>query len=154
MEAVSGIADLVGPVLGALTMEVHIWIPFALATASFVLMFVPVLMLEKDAIQYVGRSESVESGSESTEAEQQSLLPEDTNESTPPVMKVLSSFNLLRSPDTIFAATLVSFFLLSFSRDSNSFLIPWASWRFDESMARVSLDLSRQRYSKVTDITI
>ncbi|KAJ8132245.1 hypothetical protein O1611_g1377 [Lasiodiplodia mahajangana] len=77
MEAVSGIADLAGPALGALTMEDHIWLPFLLATLSFTCMFVPTFMLEDEPMassRAANRNRPEFEASQSTNNEAQPLL--------------------------------------------------------------------------------
>ncbi|KAI1127256.1 major facilitator superfamily domain-containing protein [Nemania abortiva] len=128
MEAVSSIADLVGPALGAFTMENHIWLPFLLATLSFTLMFVPALLLGDDEVF------------QSTSSEAQPLL--DDNIGAPSYSRDSRRVGFIRSATAIYGISFGSFFLVSLARDSNNFLIPWISWRFHESMARAGLIFS------------
>ncbi|KAI1419203.1 major facilitator superfamily domain-containing protein [Xylaria sp. FL1777] len=139
MEAVSGIADLVGPALGALTMEDHIWLPFLLATLSFALMFVPTLLLEDEPTQHSIEINDIRYEAEDSrpgENEEQPLL---RGSGTYPHG---SERTFIRSTVFIYFVTFGSFFLVSLARDSNNFLIPWISWRFNESMARAGLIFS------------
>ncbi|TGJ85661.1 hypothetical protein E0Z10_g3128 [Xylaria hypoxylon] len=135
MEAVSGIADLVGPALGTLTMEDHIWLPFLLATLSFTLMFVPTWLLEDETMHPSMDGNDIHSElepSQPTDSEEQPLLLSlgDTNYGGD------SERTFIHSTAAIYSITFSSFFLVSLARDSNNFLIPWISWRFKESMAR------------------
>ncbi|KAI1754231.1 major facilitator superfamily domain-containing protein [Xylaria castorea] len=142
MEATSGIADLVGPVLGTLTMEHHIWLPFILATLSFTLMFVPTLLFDDETrlpsteLNYI---QSEVDASEHMDSEERPLLRGIINSSDASSSE-RSSF--VHSMVAIYCITFGSFFLVSLARDSNNFLIPWVSWRFDESMARAGLIFS------------
>ncbi|KAI0111105.1 major facilitator superfamily domain-containing protein [Nemania sp. FL0031] len=143
MEAVSGIADLVGPALGALTMEDHIWLPFLLATLSFTLMFVPTFMLSDDPMRSsraVNRISPEIEASQSIENEEQPLLSD--NISVPDYSRNPQRVIFIRSTAVIYGISFGSFFLVSLARDSNNFLIPWISWRFNESMARAGLIFS------------
>lgn len=143
MEAISGIADLIGPALGALTMEHHIWLPFLLAILSFTIMFIPTLLLE---------DETLHSSTEINGTHTESLNPRSTNTEEQPLLYEGGTSGYtdgheratpIRSTTFIYGITFISFFLVSFARDSNNFLIPWISWRFDESMARVSMVSTR-----------
>lgn len=135
MEAISGIADLIGPALGTLTMEKHIGIPFLLAIISFTLMFMPTVLLQNEPVHLSSEIDDIRSEAEVSrpaDSEEQPLLRSlsaDSNDS-----QIIS----IRSTVAIYAITFGSFFLISLARDSNNFLIPWISWRFNESMARVS----------------
>ncbi|KAI0521649.1 major facilitator superfamily domain-containing protein [Xylaria bambusicola] len=139
MEAISGIADLIGPALGTLTMENHISIPFLVATLSFALMFVPTILLQHDPLQLSIEIDDIDSEAEVSrpgDSEEQPLLRSisaDSNDSERP---------FIRSTMAIYGITFGSFFLISLARDSNNFLIPWISWRFNESMARAGLIFS------------
>ncbi|KAI0202877.1 major facilitator superfamily domain-containing protein [Astrocystis sublimbata] len=142
MEATSGIADLVGPALGALTMEQHIWMPFLLAISSFTFMLVPALLLEDEAALLhteVGHIGSEENGTERSSDEEQPLLRglnDNTNGSR------IETSSSVHATHVVYAIVFGSFFLLSMARDSNNFLIPWIAWRFDESMAEAGLIFS------------
>lgn len=139
MEATSGIADLVGPVLGTLTMEQHIWLPFLLAILSFTLMFVPTLLFDDETMLSPTELNYIPSevdASEHADGEERPLLrgiSNSTSSSSP------ERPNFVHSTAIIYGITFGSFFLVSLARDSNNFIIPWISWRFDESMARVSV---------------
>ncbi|KAF4502917.1 MFS general substrate transporter [Fusarium agapanthi] len=50
MEAISGIADLLGPIIGTMTMTIHLEIPFALALVVFSLMFFPASYLRENTV--------------------------------------------------------------------------------------------------------
>ncbi|KAI8951737.1 major facilitator superfamily domain-containing protein [Xylaria longipes] len=142
MEATSGIADLAGPALGTLTMEHHIWLPFLLATLSFTLMFVPTLLLDDETMLSSTELNYIRSGVDSSE--------HNNNEGQPLLRGISNSTdssssersNFVHSTAAIYGITFGSFFLVSLARDSNNFLIPWISWRFDESMARAGLIFS------------
>ncbi|KAK5626751.1 hypothetical protein RRF57_002467 [Xylaria bambusicola] len=139
MEAISGIADLIGPALGTLTMENHIGIPFLVATISFALMFFPTILLQHEPPHL-----SIEIDDMCSEAEVS--RPGDSEEQ--PLLRSLSASSndseraSIRSTVVIYGITFGSFFLISLARDSNTFLIPWISWRFNESMARAGLIFS------------
>ncbi|KAI0440334.1 major facilitator superfamily domain-containing protein [Xylaria telfairii] len=142
MEATSGLADLVGPVLGTLTMEQHIWLPFLLAILSFALMFVPTLLFGDETMLSPTELNHIQSEvdvSEHTDSEEQPLLRGISN-STSSSNSERSKF--IHSTAIIYGITFGSFFLVSLARDSNNFIIPWISWRFDESMARAGLIFS------------
>ncbi|KAI0857414.1 major facilitator superfamily domain-containing protein [Xylaria cubensis] len=142
MEATSGIADLVGPALGTLTMENHIWLPFLLATLSFMLMFVPTILLDNETMLSSTELDSIQSGAnapQQIDSEEQPLLRGISNSSD---ASGPEWSNFVHSTVAIYSITFGSFFLVSFARDSNNFLIPWISWRFDESMARAGLIFS------------
>ncbi|KAI0873288.1 major facilitator superfamily domain-containing protein [Hypoxylon argillaceum] len=142
MEAVSGIADLVGPALGALTMEHHIWLPFLLATLSFTLMFVPTFLLGDEPMPLPIEVNATYPGFEacrSTDSEEQPLLHDISTSRYP---RNSDRVTFIRSTSCIYVISFGSFFLLSLARDSNNFLIPWISWRFNESMARAGLIFS------------
>ncbi|KAI0481806.1 major facilitator superfamily domain-containing protein [Xylaria cf. heliscus] len=142
MEAISGIADLVGPALGTLTMEHNIWLPFLLATLSFTFMFVPTLLLEDEPMLTSTELNYIQSevdASEEADSEERPLLRGISN-STYASSSGTSSF--VNSTVILYSITFGSFFLVSLARDSNNFLIPWISWRFDESMARAGLIFS------------
>lgn len=141
MEAMSGVADLVGPALGSITMEVHIWIPFLLATISFALMFVPISLIDAQNKGFDTEDDrSTVSRVISDEAERRPLmrdedaLPSESGDGA----QDTASGHLFSSKLAIYTITFGSFFLISLARDSNNFLVPWVSWRFDESMATVS----------------
>ncbi|KAI0532100.1 major facilitator superfamily domain-containing protein [Xylaria digitata] len=141
MEAVSGIADLVGPALGALTMDDHIWLPFLLATSSFALMFIPAWLLEDEAAPSSTDLRDIHSETEAsrpTDSEEQPLLLGTANSTDSRGPGTAS----VHSTAAIHGITFGSFFLVSLARDSNNFLIPWISWRFNESMARAGLIFS------------
>ncbi|KAI8630194.1 hypothetical protein F5Y19DRAFT_474578 [Xylariaceae sp. FL1651] len=139
MEAMSGIADLIGPALGSLTMEHHIWLPFLLATMSFALMLIPTLLLG-DELSYsqidTEYNDPEVEVAPSTASEEQPLLAGVSTAIHTPASQPTA---FIRSSAAIYAITFGSFFLVSLARDSNNFLIPWISWRFNESMARVRL---------------
>ncbi|KAI1298070.1 major facilitator superfamily domain-containing protein [Xylaria venustula] len=141
MEALSGIADLVGPALGTLTMEHHIWLPFLLATLVFALMFVPTVFLGEQPSHLLTKNNDIRSEAEvsgSADSETQPLLQAtaDTNDFQR-AGTTSKSFMAV-----IYSMTFGSFFLISLARDSTNFLIPWISWRFNESMARAGLIFS------------
>ncbi|KAI1350597.1 major facilitator superfamily domain-containing protein [Xylaria sp. FL0043] len=141
MEAISGIADLIGPALGTLTMENHIWIPFLLATSSFTLMFVPTLLLQNETPYLSIEIDDIRprvDGPRFATSEEQPLLRSNSNIDN----DQSSETSPIRSTIAIYCITFGSFFLVSLARDSNNFLIPWISWRFDESMARAGLIFS------------
>ncbi|KAI0423537.1 major facilitator superfamily domain-containing protein [Xylaria sp. FL1042] len=141
MEAISGIADLIGPALGTLTMENHIWLPFLFATLSFTLMFVPTMLLQDEPTHLSMKMNDI--GSEVEDSR-----PATSEER--PLLRRIGNINhafgsqrsTIRSTIVIYGITFGSFFLVSLARDSNNFLIPWISWRFNESMARAGLIFS------------
>lgn len=137
MEAVSGIADLVGPVLGALTMATHIWIPFLIATVAFSLMFTPALYLNNTV-----KEGTVPQGDPSSAAETQPLLGNDITSDSEADDRVPRPEELLRSKAAILLLSFGSFFLFQVARDSTNYLIPWVALRFNETMARVCTRLS------------
>ncbi|KAI0909268.1 major facilitator superfamily domain-containing protein [Ustulina deusta] len=139
MEAISGIADLIGPALGTLTMEGHIWVPFLIAIFSFALMFVPAVLLEDEPTRFSIEINDIRSEvevSRPTDSEEQPLL----HGIDPPAPDSEKTF--IRSTAVVYSVAFGSFFLVSLARDSNNFLIPWISWRFNESMARAGLIFS------------
>lgn len=132
MEAAAGIADLLGPIITAATMTWRLWIPFSLATACFLLMFIPTFLIadypRRDTPDVLCETEEVVASEETT------LL------SIPEFPPRRAS---LRSRISIWATCTGSFLLLYTSRDSINFIIPWASSRFKQSMARVRPFLSK-----------
>lgn len=139
MEAISGIADLVGPALGAFTMEHHIWLPFLLAISSFLVMFIPTFLLEDETVHLSTELNGIHSESldyQSTSTEEQPLLHGDSSFGLPQGHERVTP---MRPSAIICGISFVFFFLVSLARDSNNFLILWISWRFNESMARVSI---------------
>ncbi|KAI3316738.1 major facilitator superfamily domain-containing protein [Xylariaceae sp. AK1471] len=141
MEAISGIADLIGPALGTLTMEEYIWLPYLLATISFTLMFVPTLLLKDQTTHLLTEVDDIHSEVEVarlTDGEEQPLLPG----AAISTYAHRSERGTFQSTATIYSIGFSSFFLISLARDSNNFLIPWISWRFDESIARAGLIFS------------
>ncbi|KAK2934042.1 Major facilitator superfamily [Fusarium oxysporum f. sp. vasinfectum] len=71
MEAISGIADLLGPIIGTMTMSIHLGIPFALALVVFSLIFIPASHLRENAVSDM-------EGVRSSPAETESLLSVDS----------------------------------------------------------------------------
>lgn len=145
MEAISGIADLLGPALGAVTMEHHIWLPFLLAILSFTAMYIPTLLLEDETVNSSTEINSVHSEGldcRSTNTEEQPLLHEGSTSGYSQGHEMVAP---IRSTGFIYGITFASFFLISLARDSINFLIPWISWRFNESMARVSISTKHIR---------
>ncbi|KAG5778550.1 hypothetical protein H9Q73_007797 [Fusarium xylarioides] len=65
IEAISGIADLVGPIFGTMTMTIHLGIPFALALVVFSLMFFPASHLRENTVSDM---EGVRSSQDETES--------------------------------------------------------------------------------------
>lgn len=140
MEAVSGVADLVGPALGSVTMETRIWIPFLLAMIAFSLMFVPVGLVTNDH-KLLDTEDTPPRSAEvpSDEAERRPLIRDDDalpTEASPGAHDSHAS-GIFGTRMSLYAIAFGSFFLISLARDSNNFLIPWVSWRFDETMASV-----------------
>lgn len=142
MEAMSGVADLVGPALGSVTMEIRIWIPFLLAIISFTLMLIPVALIKDDhEICHAENDSSRITTVPSEETERRPLMRDDdslTSESSTEAHST-HTYSYFGPKLLIFTVTFGLFFLVSLARDSNNFLIPWVSWRFDETMARVCL---------------
>ncbi|KAI3584598.1 hypothetical protein IWW34DRAFT_800568 [Fusarium oxysporum f. sp. albedinis] len=71
MEAISGIADLLGPIIGTMTMTIHLGIPFALALVVFSLVFIPASHLRENTVSDM-------EGVRSSLAETESLLSVDS----------------------------------------------------------------------------
>ncbi|KAH7164100.1 hypothetical protein DER46DRAFT_684113 [Fusarium sp. MPI-SDFR-AT-0072] len=67
MEAISGIADLLGPIIATMTMTIHLGIPFALALVVFSLMYIPASHLRENTVSDM-------EGVGSSPAETESLL--------------------------------------------------------------------------------
>ncbi|KAJ3574103.1 hypothetical protein NPX13_g4481 [Xylaria arbuscula] len=133
MEAISGIADLLGPALGTLTMENHIGIPFLLAIISFTLMFMPTALLQNELALLPIEIDDIRPETEVSrpgDSEERPLLRSNSADS------IDSQRSSIHSTMIIYVITFGSFFLISLARDSNNFLIPWISWRFNETMAR------------------
>ncbi|KAI1358088.1 major facilitator superfamily domain-containing protein [Xylaria arbuscula] len=139
MEAISGIADLLGPALGTLTMENHIGIPFLLAIISFTLMFMPTALLQNELALLPIEIDDIRPETEVSrpgDSEERPLLRSNSADS------IDSQRSSIHSTMIIYVITFGSFFLISLARDSNNFLIPWISWRFNETMARAGLIFS------------
>ncbi|KAK2591796.1 hypothetical protein QQS21_010497 [Conoideocrella luteorostrata] len=137
MEATSGIADLVGPLLGSLTMSPNIATPFLIATLLFFLMFFPAMLLTKN---HSTVSLNVQpSNSELPTDESEPLLGDHITDRNDTTDQVPTTNILVRSKYTILATCFGSFFLFYLARDSNNYLIPWVSFRFDETMAKAGL---------------
>jgi hypothetical protein len=130
MQATSGLADLVGPLLGSWAMSYRIWIPFLLATICFFSMFIPALLIDDNYDDQV----EIRDGIDSTASEQQSLLHDDDSVSESDDPTETNTRNLPPwSKAGIFTTSFVSFFLLCIARDSTNYVIPWVSLRCVDS---------------------
>jgi hypothetical protein len=134
MEAVSGIADLLGSGVGVWTMSHQLSIPYLIATISFVWMYIPTIVVAENR----GREPLGVSATEPGPSEIQPLLQDDndcvddaSHAPSPPPEKFGHSKMI------IFAICFGSFFLIYTSRDSLNFVIPWVSYHFEQPMARV-----------------
>ncbi|KAF5666581.1 hypothetical protein FDENT_12322 [Fusarium denticulatum] len=132
MEAISGIADLLGPIIGTMTMTIHLGIPFALALVVFSLMFFPASHLRENTASDM---ESVESSQDETE----SLLSVDSGSDREETGLEHTARDLLPPRAVIFGICFICFFFFQAARDSTNYLIPWVSLRFGETMARAGL---------------
>lgn len=143
MEAISGVADLIGPALGSITMEIRTWIPFLLACISFSLMFVPVGLIKNDnELIHTEDTTATSARVLSDEAERRPLIRDEdallseSSSGTHDTHETHAS-SIFCFKAALYAISFGTFFLISLARDSNNFLIPWVSWRFDETMASV-----------------
>ncbi|KAF5635037.1 major facilitator superfamily transporter [Fusarium sp. NRRL 52700] len=135
IEATSGIADLLGPIIGTMTMSVHLGIPFSLALVVFFLMFFPASHLREST---VGNMEGVASSQDETE----SLLSVESAPDREEIDLEHTARDLLTPGAVIFSTCFICFFFFQVARDSTNYLIPWVSLRFEETMARAGLLLS------------
>ncbi|KAG5751904.1 hypothetical protein H9Q70_005440 [Fusarium xylarioides] len=135
IEAISGIADLVGPIFGTMTMTIHLGIPFALALVVFSLMFFPASHLRENTVSDM---EGVRSSQDETE----SLLSVDSASDREETDSEHTARHLLPPRAVIFGICFICFFFFQVARDSTNYLIPWVSLRFGETMARAGLLLS------------
>jgi hypothetical protein len=131
IEATSGLADIVGPLLGAVTMTVHISIPFIIATVLFSVMYIPALLIRDTAVK-------VNSSPGAGDAGESEPLLHDADPAAPDedaaTQRTTSPTNMFR---TKFATGLGSIFLFYMAKGFINYLIPWVSLRFEETMARV-----------------
>ncbi|SCV29854.1 uncharacterized protein FFB14_02756 [Fusarium fujikuroi] len=132
MEAISGIADLLGPLIGTMTMTIHLGIPFALALVVFSLMFFPASHLRETTVSNM-------EGVESSQDETGSLLSVDSASNREETDLERTAGDLLPSRAVIFSTCFICFFFFQVARDSTNYLIPWVSLRFGETMARAGL---------------
>lgn len=130
MEAISGIADLLGPIIGTMTMTIHLGIPFALALVVFSLIFIPASHLRENAVSDM-------EGVRSSPAETESLLSVDSASAREQTDLEHTARDLLPPRAVIFSICFICFFFFQVARDSTNYLIPWVSLRFGETMARV-----------------
>jgi hypothetical protein len=133
-EAVAGTADLLGPIVGSLTMSRQLWIPFLISTICFFMMFIPTFLVAENT----GQVSSDPPGGivQSAVPELQPLI-NDNPACDGADRQIPHESSLRRSKVGKFAICFVSFFLIYASRDSVNFLIPRVSFRFKHSMARV-----------------
>ncbi|KAH7480152.1 hypothetical protein FOMA001_g7942 [Fusarium oxysporum f. sp. matthiolae] len=132
MEAISGIADLLGPIIGTMTMTIHLGIPFALALVFFSLMFIPASHLRENTVSDM-------EGVRSSLAETESLLSVDSTSDREETDLEHTARDLLPPRAVIFSICFICFFFFQVARDSTNYLIPWVSLRFGETMARAGL---------------
>ncbi|EXL97082.1 hypothetical protein FOIG_10767 [Fusarium odoratissimum NRRL 54006] len=132
MEAISGIADLLGPIIGTMTMTIHLGIPFALALVVFSLMFIPASHLRENTVSDM-------EGVRSSLAETESLLSVDSTSDREETDLEHTARDLLPPRAVIFSICFICFFFFQVARDSTNYLIPWVSLRFGETMARAGL---------------
>ncbi|KAI1060691.1 hypothetical protein LB506_007401 [Fusarium annulatum] len=132
MEAISGIADLLGPIIGTMTMIIHLEIPFALALVVFSLMFFPASHLRENTVSDM---EGVESSQDETE----SLIGVDGASDREETDLEHTARDLLPPRAVIFSICFICFFFFQVAKDSTNYLIPWVSIRFGETMARAGL---------------
>ncbi|KAJ0140513.1 Endo-1,3(4)-beta-glucanase [Fusarium oxysporum f. sp. albedinis] len=132
MEAISGIADLLGPIIGTMTMTIHLGIPFALALVVFSLVFIPASHLRENTVSDM-------EGVRSSLAETESLLSVDSTSDREETDLEHTARDLLPSRAVIFSICFICFFFFQVARDSTNYLIPWVSLRFGETMARAGL---------------
>ncbi|KAF5965550.1 major facilitator superfamily transporter [Fusarium coicis] len=132
MEAISGIADLLGPIIGTMTMTIHLGIPFALALVVFSLMFLPASYLRETTVSDM-------EGVGSSPVETESLLSVDSASDREETHIEHTSRDLLPPRAVIFSICFICFFFFQVARDSTNYLIPWVSLRFGETMARAGL---------------
>ncbi|EWY91482.1 hypothetical protein FOYG_08569 [Fusarium oxysporum NRRL 32931] len=132
MEAISGIADLLGPIISTMTMTIHLGIPFALALVVFSLMFIPASHLRENTVSDM-------EGVRSSLAETESLLSVDSTSDREETDLEHTARDLLPPRAVIFSICFICFFFFQVARDSTNYLIPWVSLRFGETMARAGL---------------
>ncbi|EXK40215.1 hypothetical protein FOXG_20289 [Fusarium oxysporum f. sp. lycopersici 4287] len=132
MEAISGIADLLGPIIGTMTMTIHLGIPFALALVVFSLMFIPASHLRENTVSDM-------EGVRSSLAETESLISVDSTSDPEETDLEHTARDLLPPRAVIFSICFICFFFFQVARDSTNYLIPWVSLRFGETMARAGL---------------
>lgn len=137
MEAISGIADLLGPIIGTMTMIIHLEIPFALALVVFSLMFFPASHLRENTVSDM-------EGVESSQDEAESLISVDGASDREETDLEHTARDLLPPQAVIFSICFICFFFFQVAKDSTNYLIPWVSIRFGETMARVC-SLTQQR---------
>ncbi|KAJ2895032.1 uncharacterized protein MKZ38_006987 [Zalerion maritima] len=159
VEAVAGVADLVGPIVGAATMTRHTWIPFVIATACFLLMFVPTSMLQNNGdaakTELLDQEPRSDDGSGETLCETSPLLRPRTAESSSSLSPSFKNtdgtgngeneegiLSLVMSNRAAFGVSFLSFLLLYIARACSSYVIPWVSVRFGKPMAERDLALS------------
>ncbi|KAF5540196.1 major facilitator superfamily transporter [Fusarium phyllophilum] len=135
MEAISGIADLVGPIIGTMTMTIHLGIPFALALVVFSLMFIPASHLRENTVSDM-------EGDASSPTETESLLSVESESDREETGLEHTARHLIPPRAVIFGICFICFFFFQVARDSTNYLIPWVSLRFGETMARAGLLLS------------
>ncbi|KAF5613333.1 major facilitator superfamily transporter [Fusarium tjaetaba] len=132
MEAISGIADLLGPIIGTMTMTIHLGIPFAIALVVFCLMFLPASHLRETTVSDM-------EGVGSSPVETESLLSVDSASDCEDTDLEHTARDLLPPRAVIFSICFICFFFFQVARDSTNYLIPWVSLRFGETMARAGL---------------
>ncbi|KAI1029832.1 hypothetical protein LB503_008111 [Fusarium chuoi] len=132
IEALSGIADLLGPIIGTMTMTINLGIPFAIALVVFSLMFFPASHLRENTV-----SDMEDVGPLSAETE--SLLNVDGASDREETDFEHTARDLLPPRAVIFSICFICFFFFQAARDSTNYLIPWVSLRFGETMARAGL---------------
>ncbi|CVL01700.1 uncharacterized protein FMAN_07899 [Fusarium mangiferae] len=132
MEAISGIADLLGPIIGAMTMTIHLGIPFALALVVFSLMFFPTSYIRENTVSDM-------QGVGSSEDETESLLSVDSTLNREETDLEHTAGELLPSRAVMLSICFICFFFFQAARDSTNYLIPWVSLHFGETMARAGL---------------
>jgi hypothetical protein len=134
IEATSGLADIVGPLLGAVTMTVHISIPFIIATVLFSVMYIPALLIRDTAVKVNSNPGAGDAGESEPLLHDADLAAPDEDAAT---QRTTSPTNMFRTKFGVFATGLGSIFLFYVAKGFINYLIPWVSLRFDETMARV-----------------
>lgn len=133
-KAISGRANLIGPVIGSVATQHHAWIPFAIATASFSLLLVPALLYTEEIDR-----QSLKTTSRSTEeavVEAEPLLRESADRVDKPVRQQHNEC-FPRAMSVVMPVCYSSFFFMAAARNFANFILSWVSQRFEQTMAKV-----------------